>query len=249
MAMSLFLKTRLTPSLKGAMQYRVLFADSRFTRFFISGLFNSFGYFIPFYFLSIYAVQHGMTSAQGALLVGILNLATGFGRISLGLFADRFGHLKTFILSLFVSAASIILIWPFAKTFVTLSVFALMYGIFVGGYISLAPSTIVTLFGTKNIAAVTGILFSSSAVGNLFGPACAAYILQSTSTTLPNGTVVLDFFPIMLLAFSGFFTGSCIVLSILIWPMLWKQTAPVLQPSDTSTATNVAEARQPSEFE
>ncbi|KAJ3092568.1 hypothetical protein HK102_005606 [Quaeritorhiza haematococci] len=108
-----------------------------------------------------YGVSKGISRDRGALIVGLLNGASGVGRIMWGFGADFFGHVNTLFLTLTVATLSVFLIWPFASDFASLLIFGLVYGGFVGGYISLMPTVIAELFGKYgNLATTVGIIYS-----------------------------------------------------------------------------------------
>jgi MFS family permease len=204
---SLF-KTRLPIQVKGSFNYTMFVKDPRFICFFFSGVMGSFGYFVPFFFVPVYAVYNGLSTTQGALLVGILNAFSSLGRISLGAIADRFGHLESLCTCIFISSLSIFLVWPFANgSFGLLLFFVIGYGFAAGGFVSLIPSAIAFLFGTASISTVTGMTLTGVSLGNLFGPALAGWIVDIHTTTGPEGKII-NFIPSMMLAGSALFAGA-----------------------------------------
>lgn len=207
---ALLLRRRLPPSPKGSFDFRKLLKDKRFIIFFVASIFNSFGYFIPFFFIPAYAVQQGLTTTQGALLVGILNAASAVGRISLGFLADYFGPLETLASCLTAASISVFVIWPFSNTFGLLLFFVLVYGFFIGGLISLIPNVAVSLFGTKDIGTVTGMIYTGTSLGNLFGPACAGLLINAYTTVDATGTHI-NFIPAMMFTASTILVGASFV--------------------------------------
>ena len=135
---------------------------------------GTFSYYIPFFYLPTYALQYGINAASGAILIAILNGASALGRILVGQISDYLGHMNSFLLCMTGSTLSILLIWPFCTSFATLSVFAVILGVFVGGYISTLPNVIIFLFGTENIGAIIGLVYSSMWLGTLGGPFIAS---------------------------------------------------------------------------
>ncbi|KAI8930250.1 major facilitator superfamily domain-containing protein [Entophlyctis helioformis] len=192
-----------------------LFKDSTFLRLYAIGVINSFAYFIPFFYVPSYALKYGMTSEQGALLIGLLNGASGFGRVFLGFLADYFGHVNALTLCLIIATSSLLFVWPFATAFGSLLVFVLMFGFFVGGFISLMPTVISQLFGHKgNLATVTGMVYNAFLFGNLFGAPIAGAMIDHFTTYTPSGAKVVDFLPAILFAGACFVCGSGFMLSI-----------------------------------
>jgi len=59
--------------------------------------------------------------------------------------------------------------------FVTLAFFAFAYGVCYGATIALRPAVIADYFAGPNLAAVTGLHYTSSVLGPLIGPAAFGY--------------------------------------------------------------------------
>ncbi|KAK3805478.1 MAG: major facilitator superfamily domain-containing protein [Linnemannia gamsii] len=66
-----------------------VFKDPQFLSLTIAQLVSSFGLFIPLYYLQTYAIHISLTPQNGALIAGLSSGASCFGRIILGLAADR----------------------------------------------------------------------------------------------------------------------------------------------------------------
>jgi len=123
--------------------------------------------------------------------VGLINGASGLGRIVLGFSSDLFGQLNTLWFCLSLAAS---LIWPLSTTFGPLVFFGLLYGFFVGGFISLLPTCIVHLFGKKDIGTITGMVYTRFFFGNLCGPPLSGLMLDSSTTNDPTtGAQILPF--------------------------------------------------------
>ncbi|KAL2918202.1 hypothetical protein HK105_202129 [Polyrhizophydium stewartii] len=210
---ALILRIR-TPRKSGKAIDLSLFKDSLFLRLYGMSFINSFAYFVPFFYVPTYALKYGMTKDQGALLIGLLNGASGVGRICLGFSADYIGHVNTLTSCLSLATLAILLIWPFATTFGTLLLFVLFFGFFVGGFISLTPTVIAQLFGGKgNIATVTGMLYNGFLLGNLFGSPIAGAMLDHFTTVTETGKVT-DFIPAIMFSGCCFFAGCVVMFSL-----------------------------------
>jgi MFS family permease len=210
----LTLKSLRAKSSQKPMDYRKILKDVRFIKLFVMAAFSSTGYFIPFFFAPTFAVYYGMSKSQGALVVGFLNAASGLGRIVLGFNADLLGHLNSLLLSIVIAGLSVLLVWPFATTFGTLVFFGIIYGFFIGGFISLLPTAIVQLFGLENIATITGMVYSGVFFGNLFGSPFAGALLDALTTNNPDGTTTINFVPMIFLGGVPILIGASIVFSI-----------------------------------
>ncbi|KAJ3261714.1 hypothetical protein HK103_004665 [Boothiomyces macroporosus] len=184
------------PLTKKSSDYVSLLKNSRFQLLYTLLVIATFGYLAPFFYLPSYAADYKISSTDGALLVGILNGASGIGRVILGYGADSFGHINSFTVCLLLASLSVLLIWPFAQTFPSLAVFASVYGLFVGGYVSILPNVVIKMFGLENIGSKIGLIYSTFFFGSVFGPYIIGYLIDSSTT----GNQV-NYFPVIL--FSG----------------------------------------------
>jgi MFS family permease len=183
--------------------------------------FVSLGYFIPFFFIVPFSKYYGQSHSMGALLVGIMNASSGIGRITLGLLADFLGHINLLSLSLIQASLSCIILWPFSTTLFPMVMFSVIYGFGIGGYVCLLPTGIVQLFGQEHATAMTGFIYSAYFFGYLGGTPLAGILLDKmtfTSIDEANGgkMVVINFWPMFLLAGLSLFLAFMMVLIILI---------------------------------
>lgn len=219
-----FMQTRLPPAKHKDFDFPSFLRDSRFLRyFFIIGCIF-WGYFIPVFFLSLYAVDQGMTPTQGALIIALLNAGSSAGRLTMGICADYLGHIKMLSLCLYVSAISVLIIWPFSTTFGMLSFFSVIFGFFIGGAISIAPTGIVDIFGTKHIGTITGMIYPGGGVGNFAGPLISAWLLDKfTSTPRLIGVAHQTYFlPVIILNGCILLIGGSISFSFIKWGQAGK---------------------------
>ena len=208
---SMVLKTRLPRVSRKTLDIKALVKTSVFIRFYMSGMFGYISYTIPYYFLPMYASQYGMTTTQGALLVGIMNGASAIGRVVMGSLGDRFGQGLMLTVCLFIASFCTFVIWPLSTTFAPLVIFAVAYGISAGATSSLAFSAVSSFFGRSHIASIMGLVGTSAAIGNLFGPSSFSLINDAMT---PTGEVS-NFLPGIILCGGSLFIGSCLMLSLL----------------------------------
>jgi len=145
----------------------------------------SFGLFVPFVHLVPYALDGGVPQSAATLLVGAIGVGSTAGRFFLGGLADRFGRPLSF-LAMFVGMGLSFIIWLFAQSLWPLALFALVYGVFYGGFVALAPAIVTDYFGGRHASSLIGILYTSVALGTLIGPSAAGFAFDvSKSYTLP----------------------------------------------------------------
>lgn len=145
----------------------------------------------PLFYLA-YAVDHGLSQSQGAMINSFLNGASFFGRFAGGLFGDRFGLIN---LTLFCAAASsltTLLIWMFAGSLPVLLVYVILYGLLGGGFIALLAPVIAEQFGTSSLTILVGIVFGVNGLGSLTGTPIATAILTSLGGKLGDDDGHMD---------------------------------------------------------
>jgi MFS family permease len=145
----------------------------------------SFGLFVPFVHLVPYALDHGVTQTSAVLLVGAIGVGSTAGRFFLGGLADRLGRPLS-ILMMFIGMGLSFVIWLCSTSLGPLAAFALVYGLFYGGFVALAPAVVIDYFGSRHASSIIGILYTSVAFGTLIGPSAAGFAYDvSHSYTLP----------------------------------------------------------------
>jgi MFS family permease len=159
------------------------------SRYFISlyaaCLICSFGVFVPFVHLVPYARDHGVAAAAAVLLLGAIGLGSTAGRFFLGGLADRVGRQLSLLL-MFTGMALALTAWVISTNFWSLAGFALVFGVFYGGWVAVLPAVVMDRFGGRNVSGIIGILYTSVAFGTLIGPSAAGFAFDlSHSYTLP----------------------------------------------------------------
>jgi MFS family permease len=157
----------------------------RFVGLYAACFICSFGLFVPFVHLVPYALDHGVAQSSAALLVGAIGVGSTAGRFLLGGLADRLGRPLSFLL-MFVGMGLSFVMWLFSMSLWPLAAFALVYGVFYGGFVALAPAIVIDYFGGRHASSLIGILYTSVAFGTLIGPSAAGFVFDvSHSYTLP----------------------------------------------------------------
>jgi MFS family permease len=87
----------------------------------------TFGLFSPLFFISTYAVAHGLSTSLSFYLVSMLNGASLVGRVSTGILADRYGNFNMCFLTVAFSGI-IAMCWTKATSTAGIIVFTLAYG-------------------------------------------------------------------------------------------------------------------------
>jgi MFS family permease len=138
--------------------------SSQFVGLYAACLICSFGVFIPFVHLVPYALDHHIDQPGAVLLLGIIGVGSTLGRFFLGSLADQIGR-PSFLLMMFIGMAGSLAIWVIATNFWSLSAFALLFGIFYGGWVAILPTVVMDHFGGRHVSSIIGVLYTSVAIG------------------------------------------------------------------------------------
>jgi MFS family permease len=159
--------------------------SQRFAGLYAACLICSFGIFVPFVHLIPFALDHGIPRSSAVLLLGAVGVGSTAGRFFLGGMADSLGRELALVL-MFAGMALSLLVWTASTAFWGLTIFALMYGVFYGGFVAILPALVMDYFGGRHVSGIIGVLYTSIALGTLVGPSAAGFAFDvSRSYTLP----------------------------------------------------------------
>ncbi|KAI0067484.1 MFS general substrate transporter [Artomyces pyxidatus] len=173
------MKRRVTTSIKRKLFDWTALREPPFVLF-TAGLFLGFmGVYIPFYYISPYAIQKTSSSANLAFyFIPILNAGSVFGRIVPNIIADKMGSINTLIPCAF-ACAILAFSWIAVESTGGLLAFAILYGFFSGSFVSLPPSALVGLAPDMRLVGTRmGMSFSVAGLGVLIGTPVAGAILN-----------------------------------------------------------------------
>jgi OFA family oxalate/formate antiporter-like MFS transporter len=127
----------------------------------------------------------GVSPATASVLVGLMGLLNGGGRILWAALSDRIGRMVSFIGMLGLHALCFFLL-PHAHGFALLCLLAAIIYLCYGGAFGTMPATAVDFFGTRNGGAVYGAMIVAWSLGGITGPLLTAWLLErSGGFTLP----------------------------------------------------------------
>jgi MFS family permease len=152
--------------------------------------------------MTAHAVRAGVAPRDAAWLISILGFGSLAGRLILGHAADWLGRKRTLGV-LHIALGMLFLTWTVRAGFVTLVLFAFVYGVCYGATIALRPAVVADHFAGPNLAAVTGLHYTSSVLGPLVGPAAFGY-----SVDLWNNDVIASCVAAVCLVAAGYFFGA-----------------------------------------
>lgn len=149
----------------------------QFIGLYAASLICAFGVFVPFVHLVPYALDLHISQSSAVFLLGMIGIGSTVGRFFLGGLADRMGRPLSLV-AMHVGIALSLAIWAMAGNFWMLAVFAVLFGVFYGGWVAIIPSVATDYFGGRNIGSIIGILYTSVAFGTLVGPSAAGFIFD-----------------------------------------------------------------------
>lgn len=161
------------------------FRETPFTLFSLASFVGFIGLYIPFFYVSTFASSKaGLDNTLAFYMLPILSAGSVAGRILPSFIADYLGPLN--VLSICTAIAGLLgICWiaiPAHASVGGLVVWAVLYGAFSGAFVSLQPSTVVSI--TDDMSTVGGRLGMNTfcaALGLLIGTPIAGVILEGDS--------------------------------------------------------------------
>ncbi len=173
-----FMHTRVPPNKKRSLFDETAFKDVPFLFIAAATFFSFLTLYVPFFYITLFADKHGLwTPDMSPYLVTLLNAGSVFGRVLPSMIADKWGGLNMLIASL-IGSAVLALGWFGIHGLAGLIVFALLYGMFSGGVVSLVPTVLVSSSPDMGrVGARMGIAFVMAGLALLVGtPICGAIL-------------------------------------------------------------------------
>jgi len=164
----------------------------------------SMGLFTPFVHLTLYAEDRGIGHSTAVFLFSLIGIGSIGGRFLLGSLADRLGRRASFG-AMFLGMGLMMLWWLASSAVWQLAIFALVFGVFYGGFVALAPAITVDYFGNRHASGIIGILYTSVGIGTLAGPSLAGVIFDHLrSYTIPiSAGAIFMLLAVLCIAFMG----------------------------------------------
>jgi len=139
---------------------------------YVSSVLVCVGLFVPMVHLASYAQDAGYSAAQGVTLVSLIGLGSLLGRFTIGGIADRVGRQPSLAV-MYLGLGLMLILWWLTTTYWVLVLFALLFGAFYGGFVALAPTIIMDLYGPRAVSGIIGVLYTGPGIGTLVGPPLA----------------------------------------------------------------------------
>ncbi|KAL2676540.1 hypothetical protein Neosp_010301 [[Neocosmospora] mangrovei] len=141
-----------------------------------------FAVFIPYSYISAYAIHYGFDSQKAYMLNTLLNVGAVPGRALPGYVADRFGTFNTMCITALICAAFILTLWLTADgEEVRTTSFTILFGFWSGAAISLTPVCVSQVCNIEDYGKRNGTAFFIASFGALTGIPIAGAILEANN--------------------------------------------------------------------
>jgi MFS family permease len=149
----------------------------------LSNIVQGFGYFLPSAYLSSFAREIGLSDTFGTTMLSLFNGTSVFGGIAHGMLCDRFNVSNVILLSSVMSAIAVFFFWGLCPSHgvVLLTLFALTYGFFAGGYSSTWSGVLMEVQRanpTLDTGLVFGLLAGGRGIGNVMSGPVSSLLIQ-----------------------------------------------------------------------
>ena len=131
--------------------------------------------------IAAHGLNVGLSLKDSALLLSIIGFSSIFGRLSIGVLADKLGGKKTYMICLIPMTIALLAI-PFTENILFIYILLCLYGFSHGGHFTIAPFIIAENFGLKNLGAIFGKITFFGAIGSVTGPIVAGAIFDLTQS-------------------------------------------------------------------
>ncbi|KAI5464239.1 riboflavin transporter MCH5 [Mariannaea sp. PMI_226] len=183
-----------------------LLKETKFGVTVLAIFFIEFAVFIPYSYISSYAISYGISPDKAYLLNILLNVGAIPGRILPGYTADRFGAFNTMCVAAMVCAALILGLW-----FTTdgseekVMSFTVLFGFWSGAAISLSPVCISKVCRIEDYGKSNGIAYFIASFGALIGIPIAGALLEKEGADPYQNLIIFA---------GGFYLASCVVFCV-----------------------------------
>jgi MFS family permease len=173
------MRVRIQPAKKRPLFDKTALKEPPFVLFAVGAFFGFIGIYIPFFYMPSFALKKipGVTADFSIYTIAILNAGSTLGRIAPNYLADKTGPLNMIVPCALISAI-LAYCWIAVENKAGMIVFCILYGFFTGSFVSLPPTTIVTLSPRLEIVGTRmGMVFLICGLGLLIGTPVGGAIL------------------------------------------------------------------------
>ncbi len=129
-----------------------------------------------------FASDKDIGAADIAMVIGVLSLANGAGRVGWGAVSDQMGRTKTLSIMYLLQAVTMFALFGLGNSVTGLAIGAFLVGFCFGGNFAMFPSATADYFGTKNVGQNYGMVFTSYGIAGIMGAIVAGLLYESTGS-------------------------------------------------------------------
>ncbi|KAF2762356.1 MFS general substrate transporter [Pseudovirgaria hyperparasitica] len=220
-----FVRPRIPQSMASKVQplnLRYIFS-STFVCYWLINVLHATGYFLPSIYLPSYASeQFGAPNFLSALTLMVLNICATLGCVIMGFMSDKLSTTMCVFISAVGTSVSVLLIWGLTTKLPQLYVFAILYGLFAGGYTSIYSGIMQTVtqkgeaagYGPGDPISLMGCLLLGRGIGNLIsGPLSEALVKGAPWRGHAIGGYGSGYGPLIV------FSGLTAIAGIIVYPL------------------------------
>lgn len=137
-----------------------------------------------------FSIDLKYTQGEAANIISLVLGASIIGRLLMGWLADRYSKKHVMILIYILISSSILLLY-LAATPGIIYVFAIIFGIGLGGDYMIIPLMAAELFGVKVMGRVMGLILTVDGLGEAFGPILAGWLRDSRNSYATGFTALI----------------------------------------------------------
>lgn len=126
----------------------------------------------------------GLTAASAAVMVGLMGIFNGAGRIGWAAASDYLSRPVVYIIFFIIQLIAFISLPNVTSALIFQALIFLVVSCYGGGFSNL-PAFIADLFGTKELGAIHGYLLTTWSLGGLIGPTLVSQIYAFTGSYIP----------------------------------------------------------------
>jgi MFS family permease len=131
-----------------------------------------------------YLTELGYTASFAAGMMSLVYIFAAFGKLGMGLFADRVSARIALTLNFLAASVGMILIFGAARTAVLIP-FVLIFGLSLGAPLVLVPMLVADSLGLKRFGSIGGIAGVFNTIGAFVGPVGAGKIYDLSGSYVP----------------------------------------------------------------
>jgi OFA family oxalate/formate antiporter-like MFS transporter len=171
----------------------------------------------------------GLSPAQAAVMVGLMGLFNGLGRIGWASVSDFIGRSNTYLAFFIIQIAAFMLLPQVVAWAILFQVVVFLIITCYGGGFASIPAFIGDLFGTKQLGAIHGYVLTAWAAAGIAGPITANTVRSWTGDYAMTLTIFAGLFVVVLVV--------SILMKLDIARLRRRQHSESAPPSATAMAT------------